>query len=117
MFLIFDSAVILDVMNVYVIGSVRHAKPEEGDKIAVHVAGLKREGHSSYNIVFSELAALKKTEKVDVIWNPESEGSHVDLGRAWSLMALASINLVDDPTNSYLLKDHLSPVNGLKIHC
>ena len=94
-------------MKIYLICPVRHVSSEQSEKIQAYVAGLEREGHSVHypprdvdqddptglEICTNHRSAMVAADRVDIWWDPNSTGSHFDLGMAFALNK--RINLVE----------------------
>jgi nucleoside 2-deoxyribosyltransferase len=86
-------------MQIYLICPVRNCTPEQHDAIASYVAELEAAGHTvhypprdvdqddptGYRICCAHRTAMRWADRVDIIWDATSTGSHFDLGMAFAL--------------------------------
>jgi hypothetical protein len=87
-------------MKIYLICSVRKNSPEETSVVEKYVKYLEFQGHKVHfslrdcdqtddgiglKICETHRAAMHRSDECHVIWNPESIGSHFDLGMAFML--------------------------------
>lgn len=85
-------------MNIYIICPVRNQTSEQGIDIEKYIKELEKkhtvfypkrdapqESETGYEIVESELNAIKEADEIHVFWDINSKGSHFDLGMCYSL--------------------------------
>jgi hypothetical protein len=86
-------------MLIYIICPVRNQTNNQSINIEKYVKELEKENHSvfypkrdapqesktGYEIVESELNAIKKADEIHVFWDINSKGSHFDLGMCYAL--------------------------------
>jgi hypothetical protein len=98
-------------MKIYLICPVRNAAPEVTKQMEAYVAGLEGQGHQvhfpprdvnqgdpdGFEICRSHLAAMKECDEVHVYWDPNSKGSHFDLGMAFALGKLVDLAYQFEP--------------------
>lgn len=106
-------------MKIYIICPVRNQTSKQGIKIEDYIKKLEKEGHeifypmihapqeseTGYEIVESELSAIKECNEVHVFWDINSKGSHFDLGMCYALnKKIKMIHLFqdDDKEKSYV---------------
>jgi len=108
----------MTTVNIYIICSVRNAKPERLAHIRDYAKHLRENGHRVHfppddapqedptgaMICEVHLAAMHEADEVHVFWDVESFGSHFDLGMAYALgkrIVPLSCERVDPPGKSY----------------
>ncbi len=85
-------------MRIFIICQVRIATPEYRIKLEEYARNLEEQGHivhlphrdtmqeaSGYSICHQNYCAIYSADEVHVFYNPESTGTHFDLGMAFSL--------------------------------
>ena len=86
-------------MKIYVICPVRNQTKNQGIDIENYILKLEKNKHSvfypkrdapqenetGYEIVESELKAIKEADEIHVFWDINSKGSHFDLGMCYAL--------------------------------
>ena len=105
-------------MRIYVICTVRIRTKDQENIVSEYVGRLRDQGHivfyptedapqndiTGYDIIITELEAIKAADRIDIFWSEDSKGSHFDLGAAMALEK--DINLIyefteDGPDKSY----------------
>lgn len=84
--------------KIFIIAAVRNATPEFKGKLENYVAGLEKEGHDVYlphrdtnqenrgiEICTDNRNAINKCNEVHLFYDPNSTGTHFDMGIAWAL--------------------------------
>ena len=87
-----------DLKKIFIICTVRGATEEYKKKLEDYVADYERVGvkvhlphrdtnqeESGYNICRQNAAAIFEADEVHIFYNPESQGTHFDLGVAFAL--------------------------------
>jgi len=86
-------------MKIYIICSVRNATDAQVAHARRYTAGLRQKGHTvfwpyenapqddptGFDIVSLERERIAEADRIDVLWDVESSGSHFDLGMAFAL--------------------------------
>ena len=85
-------------MNIYIISAVRNASDELKERLYRHVDDLEKAGHEVYlpdrdtqqnasglDICRQNQRGIHQADEVHVFYDPESQGSHFDLGMAFVL--------------------------------
>jgi len=84
-------------MKIYLLSPVRNVTPAQQGIIDAHVERLEQQGHTVYlpirdtcqddeigvSICKSHASAMLNCDRVDILWDKASTGSHVDLGMAY----------------------------------
>jgi nucleoside 2-deoxyribosyltransferase len=106
-------------MKIYIICPVRNATPNNKLIIDDYVKDLEKQGYqvfypprdapqsdpTGYNIVMTELNAIKECDIVHMFWDINSKGSHFDLGMAIALnkpLYVVKEMVPDGPEKSYI---------------
>jgi nucleoside 2-deoxyribosyltransferase len=98
-------------MRIYVICPVRNISEDQKQTITIFVNRMERIGNqvyypprdapqeskTGYEIVMSELEAIKACDHVVVFWDINSKGSHFDLGMAVALGKKISMEFLFEP--------------------
>lgn len=84
-------------MKIFIICSVREANDEYRAKLERYVTKLEKQGYNVYlphrntnqndtgiNICKQNRKAIKKADEIHIFYNPESQGTHFDLGVAFA---------------------------------
>jgi len=85
-------------MKIFIIGSVRNATEEQTALMEDYVKQLEEEGHQVHlphrdtdqkgtgiEICTRNATAIEDSDEVHIFFDPDSFGSHFDLGTAWAL--------------------------------
>jgi nucleoside 2-deoxyribosyltransferase len=106
------------MMRIYLICSVRDASDEQLAFTKKYAEDLRSNGHTvfyppedaqqddetGWAIVTAEREAIEQADRIDVIWDVNSKGSHFDLGMAFALrkpIKRVSIHEPDSDHKSY----------------
>lgn len=85
-------------MKVFIICTVRNAAPAYRVRLEKYVLSLEQGGHmvhlphrdtnqcgKGYEINRANMEAIKKADEVHIFYNPESQGTHFDMGVSFAL--------------------------------
>ena len=85
-------------MNIFIICTVRNATEEYVNKLNEYTKSLETEGHTVYlphrdtnqsasglNICNQNSLAISVSDEVHIFYNPDSQGTHFDMGVAFAL--------------------------------
>jgi nucleoside 2-deoxyribosyltransferase len=85
-------------MRVFIICTVRNASAEYRERLENYVADLERDGHlvhlphrntdqtqTGINICDQNRKAIQNADEIHIFYNPESQGTHFDMGVSFAL--------------------------------
>ena len=85
-------------MNIFIICTVRGASPEYKQKLEDYVEKLEKEGHkvhlphrdtnqnaTGWEICMQNMNAIHQSHEVHIFYNPDSQGTHFDMGVSFAL--------------------------------
>ncbi|WP_017732317.1 nucleoside 2-deoxyribosyltransferase [Nafulsella turpanensis] len=117
-------------MKVFIICTVRNATPDYKSRLENYVHNLEQEGNQvhlphrdtdqdgrGYDINRTNMEAIKKADEVHIFYNPESQGTHFDMGVSFALgkkiKVVESVSIPEGKSYQGLLAEWLEAQNSL----